>query len=141
MTETISFRPTDEDRAAIAELGATPTEAIHHALRVAHRILEDEQLRVEAATLSASEAETRHSAASVQANPLLQGTTVIVAPTSSSAQPASWRPMTEFGDTETLVLTDKIAAADVGRLGELAGFLVASDMDAIDTALRTVLRL
>lgn len=77
----------------------------------------------------------------VQAEPLLQGSTVIVAPTSRSAPPASWRPTIELGGSETHVLTDKLAAVDVGRLGALSGYLTHDELDALDSALRVVLAL
>ena len=38
----------------------------------------------------------------------------------------------------TLVLTDKLVAVDVGRLGEFAGYLPHDDMRAVDDALRAV---
>lgn len=75
----------------------------------------------------------------VQASPLLAGSTVIVAPTSRSAPEASWRPVIEIGGTETRVLVDKLAAVDVGRLGEFSGYLTHTEIEHVDTALRAVL--
>lgn len=77
----------------------------------------------------------------VQASPLLQGSTAIVAPTSRSAPPSSWRPVVNVGGTETRVLVDKLAAVDVGRLGDLAGYLTFEEAEDVDAALRTVLGL
>lgn len=77
----------------------------------------------------------------VQASPLLQGSTVVVAPTSRSAPAASWRPVIALGETETRVLTDKLAAVDVGRLGVLAGYLSQTEVEDLDNALRAVLGL
>ncbi|MCC7076452.1 MAG: type II toxin-antitoxin system PemK/MazF family toxin [Acidimicrobiia bacterium] len=77
----------------------------------------------------------------VQASPLLQASTVIVAPTSRNAPPASWRPVIDLSGTETRVLVDKLAAVDVGHLGALAGYLSHDETEEIDTALRAVLAL
>lgn len=77
----------------------------------------------------------------VQASPLLQGSTVIVAPTSRSAPPASWRPTVDLAGNETRVLVDKLAAVDIGRLGSLSGYLTHTEIEEMDAALRTVLAL
>lgn len=77
----------------------------------------------------------------VQASPLLQSSTVIVAPTSRSAPAASWRPVIDLDGTETRVLVDKLAAVDVGRLGRLARYLTHDETETLDAALRAVLAL
>lgn len=77
----------------------------------------------------------------VQASPLLQGSTVIVAPTSRSAPPASWRPVIDLAGADTRVLVDKLAAVDIGRLVDFAGYLTHNEMQDIDAALRVTLDL
>jgi mRNA interferase MazF len=67
--------------------------------------------------------------------------TWLVAPTSTSARPASFRPEIELGDQTTLVLVEQTAAVDPERLGRLVGHLSTSEMSAVDRALRTVLGL
>jgi hypothetical protein len=57
MADTISFRPTAEDREVLARLGENPTEAIRAALAIAQRALADEELRREALRLAADPAE------------------------------------------------------------------------------------
>lgn len=57
MADTISFRPTPQDREALARLGTSPTDAIRAALAIAQRSLADEELRREAARLAADPAE------------------------------------------------------------------------------------
>ena len=49
--------------------------------------------------------------------------TLIVAPTSTSAQPAIFRPEIEMDGTRTLVLIDQMRAVDASRLGDVAGRL------------------
>ena len=65
----------------------------------------------------------------------------LVAPTSTSARPASFRPEIELGDETTRVLVEQTAAVDPGRLGEQVGHVTRAELDAIDAALRTVLGL
>ena len=77
----------------------------------------------------------------VQADELLPRSVVIVAPTSRSARPASFRPEIEVGGEATRVLVEQIGAVDVQRLGRRAGTLSAPDMWSIDDALATVLGL
>jgi mRNA interferase MazF len=77
----------------------------------------------------------------VQAGPLLGLSTVIVAPTSTRAQPASFRPEIRVGDRWTRVMTDHLRAVDPGRLGESEGLVTHADMNEIDRALLTALGL
>jgi mRNA interferase MazF len=72
---------------------------------------------------------------------LLPLSTWLVAPTSTSARPASFRPEVEVGDEKTLVLVEQTAAADPERLGQLVGHLTAAELAAVDTSLRIVLAL
>ena len=77
----------------------------------------------------------------VQANELLPRSVVLVAPTSRSAKPASFRPEIDlFGDTSR-VLVEQVGAVDAGRLGELVGRVNPEQQWGIDEALMTVLGL
>jgi mRNA interferase MazF len=49
--------------------------------------------------------------------------TLIVAPTSTSARASMFRPEIEMNGTKTRVLVEQIRAIDPGRLGDLAGRL------------------
>jgi mRNA-degrading endonuclease toxin of MazEF toxin-antitoxin module len=65
----------------------------------------------------------------------------LVAPTSLSARPASFRPEIELlGDT-TRVLVEQVGAIDAGRLGDLVGRVTPDQQWGIDEALTTVLGL
>ncbi len=66
----------------------------------------------------------------VQANELLPRSVVLVAPTSLSARPASFRPEIE-----------QVGAIDAGRLGDLVGHVTPEQQWGIDEALTTVLGL
>ena len=77
----------------------------------------------------------------IQANELLALSTVLVAPTSRGASPATFRPEIRIGGTTTRVMADQLRAVDAGRLGRSAGRLEASELYAVDRALTTVLSL
>lgn len=77
----------------------------------------------------------------VQADELLGLSTVLVAPTSTRAQPASFRPRIALEGTQTLVLVEQTAAISPERLGASAGRLSAAELVAVDEALRLVLAL
>jgi mRNA interferase MazF len=77
----------------------------------------------------------------VQADQLLGLSTAIVAPTSRSASPATFRPEIRVGDGVTRVLVEQLRAVDVERLAELAGQLTAQEQRAVDDALALVLDL
>lgn len=72
---------------------------------------------------------------------LLPLSTWLVAPTSTSARPASFRPEVELLGGTTLVLVEQTAAVDPERLGRLVGHLSARELADVDDALRTVLDL
>src|SRR3954469_15458604 len=74
----------------------------------------------------------------VQSDDLLVST-ALVAPTSRSARPASFRPTIEVLGTPTRVLTEQVAVIDPRRLGRSAGRLDAAELRAVDDALRLVL--
>jgi len=67
--------------------------------------------------------------------------TWLVAPTSTSARPASFRPEIELLGKTTLVLVEQTAAVDPERLGRLVGHLSAQEISEVNRALRTVLDL
>lgn len=71
---------------------------------------------------------------------LLPLSTWLVAPTSTSARPASFRPGVEIDGKSTLVLVEQIAAVDPERLGQLIGHLSHREMADIDDAIRVVLQ-
>lgn len=67
--------------------------------------------------------------------------TTLVAPTSTSARPATFRPMIYLGDTETRVLVEQTTVVDPERLGHSAGRLDTDELQAVDEALALVLGL
>ena len=75
----------------------------------------------------------------VRADEFLGLSTVIVAPTSTSARPASFRPALTIGDTDTRVLVEQVTVVDPERLGESAGRLSASELQSLDEALALIL--
>lgn len=77
----------------------------------------------------------------LQAEELLGLSTAIVAPTSRSAAPASFRPEVELAGETTRVLVEQLRAVDIERPGELAGRLSAAEHGAVDEALALVLDL
>lgn len=77
----------------------------------------------------------------VQADEFLGLSTVLVAPTSTSARSASFRPIIELDGTETRVLTEQTSVVDPERLGASAGRLDAGELRAVDEALSLVLGL
>ena len=77
----------------------------------------------------------------VQTDALQRLSTVIVAPTSTSAAAASFRPSIELRGEQTRVLIDQLTAIDVGRLGRKTGHLPAEELWAVEDALRLVLEI
>lgn len=77
----------------------------------------------------------------VQADELLPRSVVIVAPTSRSARPASFRPEVTVAGEPTRVLVEQLGAVDVQRLGRRIGRLTADELWTVDDALVTVLGL
>lgn len=67
--------------------------------------------------------------------------TWLVAPTSTSARPATFRPEVEVAGRPTLVLAEQTTAVDPQRLGDQEGFLTREEMRRVDAALRVALRL
>ena len=77
-------------------------------------------------------------AVAVQSDAILLST-LIVAPTSTSAQPAIFRPEIEMDGTRTLVLIDQMRAVDASRLGDFAGRLDAAETGEVDRAVKLIL--
>lgn len=77
----------------------------------------------------------------LQANEFLPRSVVMVAPTSTSARPASFRPEARVEGNVTRVLVEQLGAVDAQRLGDLVGHLTHEEMWGIDEALVTVLGL
>lgn len=77
----------------------------------------------------------------VQAEELLPRSVVLVAPTSRSARPASFRPEVEVEGETTRVLVEQVGAVDARRLGDLVGHLAPEELWGVDEALLTVLGL
>lgn len=67
--------------------------------------------------------------------------TWLVAPTSTSARPASFRPEVDIDGRMTRVLAEQTTAIDPGRLGDSVGQLTFHDLRQIEAALRLVLDL
>lgn len=77
----------------------------------------------------------------LQADALLGLSTAIVAPTSTKAAPATFRPEIDLVGQQTRVLLEQLRAVDIGRLGKLAGRLNVAEQRAVDEALALVLDL
>lgn len=71
----------------------------------------------------------------VQADELLALSTVLVAPTSRSAPPRSFRPVIDLDGEATRVLVEQTTAVSTERLGDFAGRLTAQELRAVDEAL------
>jgi mRNA interferase MazF len=77
----------------------------------------------------------------VQAEELMALSTVVIAPTSPSALPATFRPEVTIRGRSTRVLVEQLGAVDPARLGRPAGLLPPEDMRSVDDALAVVLGL
>ena len=77
-------------------------------------------------------------AVAIQSDAILLST-LIVAPTSTSAQPAIFRPEIEMDGTRTLVLVDQMRAVDASRLGDFAARLDAAETGEVDRAIKLLL--
>jgi mRNA interferase MazF len=77
----------------------------------------------------------------VQPDVMLPRSVVVVAPTSRSAKPASFRPEVDVAGDLTRVLVEQLCAVDVHRLGRRVGRLRAEEMWSVDDALVVVLGL
>jgi mRNA interferase MazF len=78
----------------------------------------------------------------VQADELLELSTVLVAPTSRSAAPASFRPLIDISGTPTRVLADQLRVLDTEAItGSVGCYLTRAELEALDDALALVLGL
>jgi mRNA interferase MazF len=77
----------------------------------------------------------------VQADEFLHLSTTIVAPTSTGARPATFRPVINVHGNDTRVLVEQTTVVDPSRLGRSAGRLTASELLAVDEALTLLLGL
>ncbi|MFT4260461.1 type II toxin-antitoxin system PemK/MazF family toxin [Microbacterium sp.] len=77
----------------------------------------------------------------VQSDHLDLLSTWVVAPTSTSARSATFRPVVNVNGTPTRVLVEQTAAVDPRRLGDKVGHLGFDELRAVDAALRLVLAL
>lgn len=77
----------------------------------------------------------------VQADEFMGLSTTLVSPTSTSAHPATFRPVITLEGNETQVLVEQSTVVDPQRLGRSAGRLDADELRAVDDALALVLGL
>jgi mRNA interferase MazF len=77
----------------------------------------------------------------VQVDEFLTLSTVLVSPTSASAQPASFRPGITLEGTHTRILVEQTTVVDPQRLGRSAGRLDPDELGAVDEALALLLGL
>jgi mRNA interferase MazF len=77
----------------------------------------------------------------VQSDAMLPRSVVLLAPTSTSARAASFRPEIDLGGRRTRVLVEQLGAVDVNRLGRRVGRVSPDEQWQIDAALLTVLGL
>lgn len=77
----------------------------------------------------------------VQSDVMLPRSVVVVAPTSRSAKPASFRPEVEVSGGSSRVLVEQLGAVDVQRLGRRVGRLTREEMWSVDDALAVILGL
>jgi mRNA interferase MazF len=71
----------------------------------------------------------------VQSDALMQLSTVLIAPTSTSARPASFRPEIDVDGTTTRVLVEQTGAVAVSRLGGYHGHLAPEERWGVELAL------
>ena len=83
----------------------------------------------------------RRYAVVIQSDFLGDLSTVVVAPTSTSALPAVFRPEVEVAGRRSRVLTEQVRALDQSRLGRRVGTLAQTELRAVDDALKVVLGL
>ena len=97
------------------------------------------RLRTARKTRGHEQAGTRY--AVVVQSDALPLSTWLVAPTSTSARPATIRPQVHIEGRSTMVLAEQTVAIDPSRLGESAGHLTFGELRRVDAALRLVLEL
>lgn len=67
--------------------------------------------------------------------------TWVVAYTSTSARPTSFRPAVTIDGRETLVLCDQLATVDLRRFGEAVGYLGLDEIRRVEEAVALVMDL
>ena len=77
----------------------------------------------------------------VQADEFLDLSTTLVAPTSTSARPTTFRPTITLDEAETRILVEQTTVVDPQHLGRPAGRPEASELRAVDEALALILGL
>lgn len=77
----------------------------------------------------------------LQIDELLEFSTVLVAPTSTKARPATFRAEIEIGGEPTRVLVEQLRAIDVRNLASFAGHLSAEELGRVEDAVALVLGL
>ncbi len=77
----------------------------------------------------------------VQADEFMALSTTLVAPTSTSARPSTFRPTISLDGSETRVLVEQTTVVDPERLGRSAGRLDTAELRAVDEALALILGL
>jgi mRNA interferase MazF len=77
----------------------------------------------------------------VQADVFLGLSTVLIAPTSRSAAPATFRPEVQLAGDVTRVLIEQLRAVDLSRLDTHVGRLAPEEQRSVDEALELVLGL
>lgn len=77
----------------------------------------------------------------VQADELLGLSTALVAPTSGSAQAATFRPQVEIAGEPTRVMVEQLRALDAQHLDAFSGRLDPAEMCEVDEALSLTLAL
>lgn len=77
----------------------------------------------------------------VQSEALLPRSVVLIAPTSTSARAASFRPKIDIDGSDTRVLVEQVGAVDLGQLASPVGRVSIEQQWNIDAALLTVLGL
>ena len=100
-----------------------------------------EVYRLPAPTGSRGHEQSGHRHAVVVQSDRLPLSTWLVAPTSTSARAASFRPEVDVAGRPTRVLAEQTAAVDPGRLGDLVGRLGFDELRQVDAALRLVMEL
>lgn len=83
----------------------------------------------------------RRFAVIVQAQDLLELSTIVICPTSSSAPAASFHPAIDLGGEQTRVLCEMTGAVDARALGDRIGHVTHAELLAVDDALSLVLDL
>jgi mRNA interferase MazF len=74
----------------------------------------------------------------VQSDDLLALSTVLVAPTSRSAAPATFRPVIDLSGTSTRLLIDQVRALDAQSITGSLGRLSGDELQNLDDALTIV---